>query len=195
MCRYCILDIVKSRRGYSSDFFIVVWQYPNDQEANRPSTANIPRQDLPPRRVAHTNSPTNSMVRPPTQSWPNHLDQQAKYGKEYPTGDTKCWRPRENFHLGISCTGHTTLEWSSEYSPKSNRSICQRTTRTSHEKIMHLRRKKHEDLQYRPLPPTPPPHESDVPKSPHHQTSPPPPSPPSTPPNRSSSPLSRNPGS
>ena len=37
----------------------------------------------------NTNSPTNSMVRPPTQSWPTHIDQQAKYGKEYPTGDTE----------------------------------------------------------------------------------------------------------
>ena len=47
------------------------------------------RKDLPSRRVAHTNPPTHGMVRPPTQIWQTHLYQQAKYGKEYPTGDTK----------------------------------------------------------------------------------------------------------
>ena len=66
-----------------------ILQHSNDQETNRPSTANLTRQDLPSRRVAHTNPPTHSMVRPPTQSWPTHLDQQAKHAKEYPTGDTE----------------------------------------------------------------------------------------------------------
>ena len=56
---------------------------------------------------------------------------------------------------------------------------------------MYLHQNKHEDIQYRTPLPSPPPRESNVPKSPHHRTYPPPPYPPSTPPNRSSSPPRR----